>query len=545
MRRQITALTASALLLAACGGGTSTPPPTPFVLVAASPADGASNVARNSNYVASFSNRVDPATVAEASIRLTGPESNAIPVAASVNGADITVAAPFGLPGNTVYRVDIAASIADSKGTLLPRAYSTTFATAPQSWQPAPTAIGSLDNLTGNTQPLMQADRSGNVVAVWVDTRSFVGTLVAARMDAKTGAWSEPVRLEGAMDSTGASMALGPRGEAYVTWSVHVPGSEQARIVTFDPVERKWSAISDIPGAPAASSLTAAPDGNLTVISASGGKVFAIRFDAATARWGSPVRIDAPYASAYTVSEKTVASDAKGNVIATWSQQFDDGRALFVARYSKGSWSTPQRLDGNIVGGAFRAISLSVDPAGNAAIAWCHDYFAGGRPSTVMVSTYMPGADAWTPAARVDHTPDNSGANSAKVVIDPAGIATATWAQFEGLFASRYNPLSRAWSTPQRIFTQKVGDDPVAVVDAAGNVTVALAKTASMTVLQYVVRDGQWHASEIGQPASGSVVFVNPPVLAIDGGGAITAAWFAWHTVGGVWQYPVMVNRFK
>jgi hypothetical protein len=550
MRRHIIALTASVLLLSACSGGNTNkpvpPPPTPFVLVSASPADGASDFVRNGSYAASFSNPVDPASVGEAGIKLTGPESNVIPATVSVNGSAITLNSALGLPGNTVYRVDIAASIADSKGAPLPRAYSTTFATAPQSWQPSPTVIGSLNYLVSNDLPLLQADRSGNVMAVWLESRTSIETLVAARMDGKTGAWSEPVKLEVAEGPGGVSMAIGSKGEAYVTWSVHIPGgSDHARIVSFDPVERKWSAIADVPGASNAASLAVDPAGNLTVISVANAGVFATRFDTVAATWRAPVRIDASAPSAYTVSETKVATDAKGNVIAAWSQQFDDGRALFVARYSDGSWSAPQRLDGNIVGGLFEGISLSVDPAGNAAIAWGHDYFFGRRP-TAMVSMYQPGSHTWSTAARIDQTPDDSGgAISPKVVIDAAGIATATWAQFDGLYASRYRPSSGEWSAPQRIRNKKVSEDPVAVVDAAGNVTVALAETASMTVLQYLVRDGQWHTAEIGQPAAGTAVFVNMPAMAIDGGGTITAAWMAWHTVAGESQYPVLVNRFK
>jgi hypothetical protein len=393
----------------------------------------------------------------------------------------------------------------------------------------------------------LQADRSGNVIAVWVDSRVSIGTLVAARMDARTETWSEPVRLETSDDATGALMALSPRGEAYLAWSAHVAGaSDQARIVSFDPVERKWSAIADIPGTPDVVSLAADPAGNLIVISTPEAGVFATRFDAAAATWAAPVRLDVPGPSWYKANDRTVATDAKGNFIAAWSQQqFDGDRALFVARYSKGGWSTPRRLDGKIVGGTSRAISLSVDPAGNAALAWCHNYFVGGVRPVAMVSTYQPGADAWTPAVRVDQTPDGSGgAISAKAVIDPAGIATATWIQFEGVFASRFSPLSQAWSAPQRI-NKRIVSDPVAVVDAAGNVTVALAETDSMTVLQYLVRDGQWHASDIGQTVDSAAVYVDPPVMAIDGGGTITAAWFAWHRAADVSRYPVLVNRFR
>jgi hypothetical protein len=555
MCRQITALIALALLLVSCGGGgggtsdpVPPPPPASFALVAASPADSASNVARDSNYVASFNYPIDPATVGNASIRLIGPESNSIPATVSVNGASITVAAPLGLPGNTVYRVDIAGSIANAKGALLPRAYSTTFATAPQSWQPAPTALGSLNQLASNDVPWLKADRSGNVVAVWLD-RSLPA-FVAARMDATTGAWSEPVRLGLTEEIGSVSVALGPRGEAYLAWSAfREDQSEHTSIATFDPVQRKWSAVADIPGVSNAVSLAADPASNLTLFSIVDAAVFATRYDAVTAAWGSQVQVDTASSSAYAVSEIRVATDARGNVIAAWSQQFDEGRALFVAHYSNGIWSAPQRLDNSVPDDT---ISLSVDPAGNAALAWCHDYPAGdladGRMPTAMVSRYPPGASAWSAPARIDQTPDDSdGTSFANVVIDAAGIATATWAQADGLYASRYDTAAQAWSAPQQVTNRKVTVDPAAVVDAAGNVTLAFAESGSMTALQFLVRDRQWHAAAIGQPAAGAAVLANnAPVMAIDGGGGITIAWAAaWQTGENAWQYPVLANRFK
>jgi hypothetical protein len=67
----------------------------------------------------------------------------------------------------------------------------------------------------------------------------------------------------------------------------------------------------------------------------------------------------------------------------------------------------------------------------------------------------------------------------------------------------------------------------------------------SIHAIQYLLSDGQWHDSTISQPAAGRTVFVNTPVVTIDAGGTVTAAWFAWNTVGGVARMPVSVNRFK
>lgn len=558
MLRQFSILSACALLLAACGGGgsgassqavaTTPTPPTDlsFTLTSTDPADGAGAVPRNTTFNAVFSDTVAPGSVSATSAKLIGPEGNVIAANANVSAATVSFTTPMGLPGNTSYHVEFAASVASAKGTALGNTVSRGFTTAPQSWQPGTTAIGSLPYFTGNTSPIVQADRDGNVTAVWLQSPSRIDTITTSRMDAKTGTWSTPMNLAVSDPSGGfggLTMAVAAKGDVYVAWTEYLAGSETDRIEHYDPVSGSWSALPLIT-APAATEmfrLVTDAAGNLTAVVLNGG-VYAVGFNAAAGVWQTPVRIDAPDVPALLLQDLGVVADGKGGLVVGWVQESPDGQALYVTQNSSGNWSTPQRLDAGVLTGLFPSFSLAVNPSGSAAISWAHNYGMAGNP-TVMASTFAGGSATWNTAVRLDQMSPVFGAQHPWTVVDAAGIATTVWSEYEGLFASRYSAATGTWSPPQRVHDN--GASPVAVVDPAGNVMVVQASSLSLQAAQYLVADGQWHESRFGQPAAGDANAMNPPAVTIDASGTVTVAWFAWNTVNGASQYPVSVNRFQ
>jgi hypothetical protein len=508
-------------------------------------------VARNTAISANFNSPVAPASVGEASAKLIGPEGNAIPVNVSVSGADIGFTSPLGLPGNTSYRVEFAASIASAKGATLGSTVSKTFTTAAQSWQPTANAIGSLEYITGDTSPIVQADREGNVTAVWRHAPSRIDTIFAARMDVRTGGWSTPVKLAVA-DTDGIfgalSMTTSVKGDVYLAWSEYFSGKQTARIQRFNPASGNWSALPTITSPVNSGIVRLVTDagGNLTaLVEGVPGGIYATRFDATASNWTTPVRIDSPDRPATYVLDLTAVADGKGNVIAAWVQDTESGRSLAVTSNSGGRWAPLQWIDNSVLTGMFQSFSLSVNASGSAAIGWARQSVGG--QSTLMASTSQPGSSTWSPAARLDQGSPVFGAAHPWLVIDDAGIVTTMWSQNEGLFASRYSPATDVWSGPQRLHDSNTSSSPVAVVDAAGNVMVVVAQALSPSIrtFQYLVADGRWHENTIGQPAAGSAEVVDPPAVTIDAGGTVTVAWFAWNTVDGAWKYPVSINRFK
>jgi hypothetical protein len=518
-------------------------PDPPFTLVSTVPADRASAIPRNTSFSATFSDTVAPASVGAGSAKLIGPESNALPATVRVSGSAITLSTPVSLPGNTTYYVQLDGAIANTKGETLGNTVTRYFTTAPQSWQ-APVAIGSLQYLLGNTAPSVQADPAGNVVAVWRHSPSRIDTITTSRMDAGSGAWSAPVNLAVSADINGAlsdpQMAVAAKGDVYVTWTAYASGTQTSQIVHYDPASGAWNALPALAGTGARLVTDAA--GNLMALISNGG-VGIVSFNAASNTWGTPVRLDLPAVPASYLLDLNAVADGKGNLLVGWVQDTPDGRALYVTQNSSGRWSTPQRLDTSVQTGLFRCLSLAVNANGSAAVSWAHDNGIAGNP-TVMASTFAGGSAGWSTAVRLDQTSPVFGAQRPWTVVDTAGVATTIWSEYEGLFASRYSPATGAWSAPQRIHDN--GSTALAVVDAAGNITVAQQQsTGTQLATQYLVGENQWHDSAFGPSAPGSNDYVNPPVLTIDASGTVTAAWFAAAAVNGVQQYSVAASQFR
>jgi len=400
---------------------------------------------------------------------------------------------------------------------------------------------------------MVRADRDGNVMVVWRDRPSHIETIYASRMDARTGTWSAPakVAVADANSSFGAlSMTTGAKGDVYVTWTESLPGTQAVRIQRYDPASGNWSALPAVTASANGVSARLITDaaGNLTAIVNNFG-IYAVRFDTAAQAWAAPVRLDSPDRPATYALNVTAVADGKGALLVGWVQDTADGRALVVTRNGGGNWSTPQEVDSNVYtlsAANFPIFSLAVNDGGNAIISWAHNNgIAVG--ATVMASIYQPATGTWSTAIRLDQADPAIGAYGPQAVVDATGVPTVIFWQNEGTFASRYNPTNGSWSTPQRV-GEAINRGVFAVlVDAAGNVMVVQEQslTQSIHAMQYLLADGQWHASTISQPSAGSTVFVNIPAATIDAGGTVTAAWFAWNTVGGVPRYPVSVNRFK
>lgn len=493
---------------------------------------------------------MNAASVDSKSAAIIGPLGNAIPAALSVSGADLKIGGGLGLPGNTKYRIDLSATIRNAKGIGLPNAYSRTFTTAPQAWQVAPTQVGAWSYFNGGTRPVVQADSTGNLAVVWSYGENRTSeTFFTARLDKSTGTWSAAQKLYRVEDGVfgAVSMIAGPKGMLYLTWTEYGQGTQLVRMARYTPAGG-WSAPSDLPVAPPNSGpnvrLAADAAGNLMAIAGTG-VVYATRYDAATAAWGTPQRIDSPEGSENYLLGISVAADGKGNFIAAWGQSFVDGRKAVVARYSNGAWSKPKSMEGYLYGGASAPVSLSVNAEGRASLTWTvADAF---QPHTVWGSRYAPETDTWSASSRIDQASGNFGCENGSAVIDAAGNITATWSQeFEGVYARRFSAASGAWSAPQRLNDSPFWiQDSVAVADSAGNVVIAYVQDSVMMASQYLVGDGQWHPGAIGLRAGASYGYANPPVVTIDEGGTIGVAWYALDLSGGQQSTAVVINLFR
>jgi hypothetical protein len=549
-----------AITLTACGGGNggaSAPPSkpdAPFALSSVSVVDNAVNVPRDKAVVFNFTNPLNPSTVTAKSVTLAGPLGNLLPVGVSASGSDLLVGGGLGLPGNSRYRIDVAPGLSNAKGETL-AGFSKTFTTAPQTWQSAPATVAKYENFSGSTRPLIQADSLGNVYLVWNAQKVGTASLHFARLDAKTGVWSapQPIYAEGqGSGAGGVNLIASTKGELYLTWSQLISGKYVARMARYVPASG-WAAPVNMPISPnidwtGSHAIAAAdPDGNLMVLGLDG-RVYATRYNASTASWGTTERIDIAEDSDNYLVGAAIASDGNGNFIAAWGQQFKTaGRKPVVARYSNGKWSTSTVLDGYVYGGSLVPVSLSVNTAGQASLAWSTN--EGLRDDNyIMVAYYTPASDNWAKPVRVTPkaTVYTGGAYEGTAVIDAAGNITMTWLEGRALYARRLNMSTGSLSNAQRLDDGTITPgNAVAVVDNAGNVMVAFVQNQTMKASQFLVADGEWHLGTIGVPADRPYTFTNLPAVTIDAGGAVTVGWYALPG-GGYSEGPLVgANRFR
>lgn len=169
---------------------------------------------------------------------------------------------------------------------------------------------------------------------------------------------------------------------------------------------------------------------------------------------------------------------------------------------------------------------------------------------TIEAARFVPTQGSWGPVVRLDSTTSVLGAITPGVAVDGAGYSTAVWKQDDRLFYARLGPNSGTWSAPQAIPQSEGsrGDEQIAIVaDDAGNVTLVVALSSIVTAFHYDLITAQWSAPLVmGNPASGTTVFANAPVLALDRTGTLSAAWFTWVSVTGMPPlYFITSNRWN
>ena len=163
---------------------------------------------------------------------------------------------------------------------------------------------------------------------------------------------------------------------------------------------------------------------------------------------------------------------------------------------------------------------------------------------TVTVAT--PEA-AWRGATLVEND-DTGAAETAQIVIDSKGFATAVWSQQDGfqprVYANRYNPTSQTWGTPVALDNAPAFENallPKIAVDTAGNALVVWIETAA---------SGNFNNLWASRYDAGSN-FWGAPARVEDDVGSVEAAQIAMSPTGNatvVWTRSgntVMANKFS
>ena len=257
-------------------------------------------------------------------------------------------------------------------------------------------------------------DGTGNAVVVWEQEADPRLDIWAAYYDAAASSWGAPVLLEG--DTTESAeapqVAMDDSGNAIVVW-------EQGPLVSQE--------------------VGVDGDGNPVMVWVqSESHIWAASYDAASATWDSPLRLE-DHTSATEAMQPSIAMNGGGEAVVAWTQGNHgfigetEGEAWAVTYHAHTGWTAPRRLDQGMRGDSWGTMA-AINEAGDAIVVW--NQFDGMRVR-IWSATWRAGL-GWQGAERVER---ENVAYVSGVGLDDAGRAMVVWEWREG--ESRHIVASR------------------------------------------------------------------------------------------------------
>lgn len=458
----------------------STPDTTPPAVASGglSPADGSTDVARDTIVTAAFNEDIFADTVDETTFTLD--ETDAVGGVVTFDGSsNVATFTPDGtLAMLTDYTATLTTGITDLAGNPLASDEIWSFTTADGNWGVTPTTVdtGAGDNNGGR----VVVDESGNATAVWLAFDGSINSVVWNRYVPGTGWGSSQVTLEsGSGDAGAVELAVDSDGNVFAVWQ-----------------QANGSAVWHI---------------------------WAARYDAATDAWGAPVQLDT---GSLDAGAPQVAVDGSGNAIVVWDQYDGTRINVWASRYS-GSWSAAEKIENDDTTDA-TAPSIAVDPAGDAVVVWhLGDGFLSGD---VKATHYTGGIWSAMPVA-LESRVDTDIGFGAKVAMDSSGNAIAVWAQaddsgFFNIWANHYDSGAGTWSGASTIADGNGnGLTPEVAMDSGGNALVVWVQDNGQDVWsnRFAVSGSSWGVPAKIDNLAGSTM---TPQVAMDKTGHGLAVWF-------------------
>jgi hypothetical protein len=348
------------------------------------PITDATNVWWGDPIAVTFDEPIDPASVTDASLLVTGPGGGALTRTWSIAGNTLSVRLPQAPadPGAVRLTVTLSGQLRDPAGNFLQG--------APVSWgfelpiwqEPAPAftqGIGAGMTLSHAVAP------DGSISLAWQDTYASVTAPEVRR--AAGGTWTNlgrpPARV-GSAHGIGSSLAIDATGRLFVAYLERASLGPPSQVIVATHDGTAW--------APLGGSLNADPTRDAT---------------------GVVLRLD-----------------SAGQPVVLWAEPVGSARHLFAKRWNGASWDA---LGGEVPTDAARSAtgwSLAAGPAGALSLA-----FADG--SAVELQRY--GGSSWSPAAA------NLVTTSAGVdlVFDGSGVEVASYGDGGGSQVARWRPGSQ------------------------------------------------------------------------------------------------------
>jgi hypothetical protein len=259
-----------------------------------------------------------------------------------------------------------------------------------------------VETLPGNAfYPDLVVIGEGKAIAVWKHQNGTVSDLYASRFDPDTG-WGTPESIH---ESSGfiydfVKVAMDATGNAFVVW-----------------LESDGSYIYS--------------------------SVYASRYDAGTAQWGTPSLLENSPGSVTNLyaPNPQISMDDSGNAMAVWYQNDGVGYSIYANRYEAGlGWQTPVLLETQ--GGDAYSPSLLLDKNGNATVMWDHS------DGSVYATRYVPGTGWGTVTQFKNSSALNNLYGPPHMALDHAtGDVIAVWEMASFLYSSRFVEGS-GWTAP-------------------------------------------------------------------------------------------------
>ncbi len=199
--------------------------------------------------------------------------------------------------------------------------------------------------------------------------------------------------------------------------------------------------------------------------------------------------------------------NSNGELLAIWTTGSDHS-VLRGARFtlSGGGWQAPSTLNTGLSGWVYGRADLALSENGDALVVWAQ------QANVLHYNRYDAAAAAWSGPRVLANT--KTTAPRPSVAIDDNGNALAAWrgpdaafADFYGVWASRYDATAGSWTTEKRLDREPgfLGI-PVTLMNGKGNGLVMWARfrdnefwSFTMETAQYASVGG-WVASRLGEP---------------------------------------------
>ena len=238
-----------------------------------------------------------------------------------------------------------------------------------------------------------------------------------------------------------------------------------------------------------------------------------------------------------------VAVNASGVAIAAWDQytyNYGGNATIGVATQSGGKWSAPFTITST--NGFSMSPRVAVGADGTMAVSWTYQDPATqiNPQQKIQVAVKPAGSTTWTTTTLAQGAVGGVAIlQLIPLAVDANGNVTAVWSLWNGsihVVQSATLPKGGGWSVPANLAPGVDGMYPQLALNSRGDAGVsftisAYAPYGTGTSAQYVYRsglDGSWTTpvvvSEILMPWVG---YVTSPLVALDGNGLATVAYFA------------------